>query len=336
MRNPFISSQMEHVPVLRNSVQKYLNLKAGDKVVDTTLGLGGHALEILKSIGEKGVLIAFEQDERNLEESKKRLKKYNHQIIYFHENFSYLKTRVTGRNSAKLSFHLEPVDAILFDLGISSPHVDDEERGFSFMNDGPLDMRFDQRQKLTAADVVNTYREEHLSKIFFEFGEEPFGRKIARGICERRKNMNFKSTLELAQFIEEVSPVNVRKRQKIHPATRVFQALRIEVNNELDSLKEGLRGAASLLSIGGRIVVISYHSLEDRIVKHFFKDLMKPPASYEESIYKTYGDPFFEALTKKPVIPSEEEILSNPRSRSAKLRAYVKLKELKEPDNQDG
>lgn len=148
--------------------------------------------------------------------------------------------------------------------------------------------------------------------------------------------MNFKSTLELAQFIEEVSPVNVRKRQKIHPATRVFQALRIEVNNELDSLKEGLRGAASLLSIGGRIVVISYHSLEDRIVKHFFKDLMKPPASYEESIYKTYGDPFFEALTKKPVIPSEEEILSNPRSRSAKLRAYVKLKELKEPDNQDG
>ncbi|MEK7547340.1 MAG: 16S rRNA (cytosine(1402)-N(4))-methyltransferase RsmH [Patescibacteria group bacterium] len=336
MRNPFISSQMEHVPVLRNSVQKYLNLKAGDKVVDTTLGLGGHALEILKSIGEKGVLIAFEQDERNLEESKKRLKKYNHQIIYFHENFSYLKTRVTGRNSAKLSFHLEPVDAVLFDLGISSPHVDDEERGFSFMNDGPLDMRFDQRQKLTAADVVNTYREEHLSKIFFEFGEEPFGRKIARGICERRKNMNFKSTLELAQFIEEVSPVNVRKRQKIHPATRVFQALRIEVNNELDSLKEGLRGAASLLSIGGRIVVISYHSLEDRIVKHFFKDLMKPPASYEESIYKTYGDPFFEALTKKPVIPSEEEILSNPRSRSAKLRAYVKLKELKEPDNQDG
>ena len=227
------------------------------------------------------------------------------------------------------------VDKVLFDLGISSPHVDDKERGFSFMSDGPLDMRFDRRQKLTAADVVNTYREEHLSKIFFEFGEEPFGRRIARGICERRKNINFKSTLELAQFIEEISPVNVRKRQKIHPATKVFQALRIEVNNELDSLKEGLRGAASLLRVGGRIVVISYHSLEDRIVKHFFKDLMKPPASYEESIYKTYSDPFFEALTKKPVIPSEEEILSNPRSRSAKLRAYIKLKELKEPDNQD-
>jgi 16S rRNA (cytosine1402-N4)-methyltransferase len=329
MRNPFISSQMDHVPVLKNSVQKYLNLRAGDKVVDATLGLGGHALDILESIGEKGVLIAFEQDERNLEESKRRLKKYNHQIIYFHENFRYLKTRIIGsRHAASL------VDAILFDLGISSPHVDDKERGFSFMSDGPLDMRFDQRQKLTAADVVNTYREENLSKIFFEFGEEPFGRKIARGICERRKNMNFKSTLELAQFIEEISPVNVRKRQKIHPATKVFQALRIEVNNELDSLKEGLMGAASLLSIGGRIVVISYHSLEDRIVKHFFKDLIKPPASYEESIYKTYSDPFFEALTKKPVIPSEEEILSNPRSRSAKLRAYIKLKELNEPDDQ--
>lgn len=326
MRNSFISSQMEHVPVLKNSVQKYLNLKAGDKVVDATLGLGGHAEDILKSIGKRGVLIAFEQDERNLKEAKKRLKKYDHQIIYFHENFRYLKTRITGRNSAKLSFPLESVDAILFDLGISSPHVDDESRGFSFMNDGPLDMRFDQRQKLTAADVINTYSEEHLSKIFFEFGEELFSRKIARGICERRKNMNFKSTLELAQFIEEISPVNVRKRQKIHPATKVFQALRIEVNNELDSLKEGLRGAASLLSIGGRIVVISYHSLEDRIVKHFFRDLMKPPASYEESIYQTHGDPFFESLTKKPVIPSEEEILSNPRSRSAKLRAYRKLK----------
>lgn len=310
-------AQMEHLSVLKADVQKFLQLAPGEVVVDATLGLGGHSLDILKAVGGSGKLIAFEQDERNLQEAKRRLKAYEKQIVYVHDNFCNLKTRVNENGFSQ-------VDAILFDLGLSSPHVDEGERGFSFMKEAPLDMRFDQRQSLTAEIMVNTYEEEKLAEIFHVYGEEPMGRKIARMICERRKEKPFTSTTELAEFVAGVVPKKFAK--KVHGATRVFQALRIAVNDELEVLKTALRESMEILKIGGRVVIISYHSLEDRIVKHFFKELERPVAVGEESIYSNFGDPFVENLAKKPVVPDEEEIKENPRSRSAKLRAYKKLK----------
>ncbi len=306
---------MEHVSVLKNDVQKYLSLKDAEKVVDATLGLGGHSLDILEKVGKSGHLYAFEQDERNLEEAKKRLKDFDSQITYFHDNFRYLKTRITG------------VDAILFDLGLSSPHIEDAARGFSFQNEGPLDMRFDPRAKLTAEIVLNTYAEDDLANIFFKYGEERMGRKVARKICEEREERPFKTTVQLREFLETF--MFQKRGKKAHPATKIFQALRIEVNEELKVLEEVLEQAAEILNIGGRVVVISYHSLEDRIVKQFFKKLIQPPITDpQEALYRNHGDPIFEALTKKPVVPTDEEIELNPRSRSAKLRAYKKLKSL--------
>lgn len=312
---------MEHVSVLKEDVQKYLDLKAGDVFVDATLGLGGHSRDSLERVGKEGKLIAFEQDERNLGEAKERLKAYEKQIVYIHDNFRHLKTRVTGSE-------FNQIDAILFDLGLSSPHVDEEDRGFSFGKDGPLDMRFDPRGKLTAAGVVNEYSEENLMKIFFEYGEEKMSRKIAGRIVERRADKLFSSTIELAEFIESVVP---RKRSKkgssSHPATKIFQALRIEVNDELGALSDALEQTVDILRVGGRVVAISYHSLEDRMVKKFFKKLEKPEATGENAIYSNFDDPIVKSLTKKPVVPSEIEVEDNPRSRSAKLRAYVKVRE---------
>ncbi len=310
---------MEHISVLKDDVEKYLGLTAGNSAVDATLGLGGHAKMILEAIGEEGRLYAFEQDERNLIEAKKRLKEYDKQTIYFKDNFRYLKKRIT-------ELGVKEVDAILFDLGLSSPHVDEPERGFSFMEDGPLDMRFDQSSSLTAADVLNTYEESELADIFFHYGEERLSRKIARRVCEYRKAEKFFSTVQLAKFLEKILPrPNLKKGKKRHPATKIFQALRIEVNDEMTVLKEALEQAVEILRVGGRIVVISYHSVEDRVVKQFFKSLLTPKASPEEMLYRTHGEPLVESLTKKPVVPSPEEVEKNPRSRSAKLRAYKLL-----------
>jgi 16S rRNA (cytosine1402-N4)-methyltransferase len=314
---------MEHVSVLKSTVQKYLDLREGDVVIDTTLGLGGHAADCLKRVGGSGLLIAFEQDERNLKEAKIRLKQYEKQIVYIHDNFRYLKSRVT---SIKKSHGFDLVDAIFFDLGLSSPHVDDGERGFAFLKDGPLDMRFDQRQKLTASEVVNGYSEEDLVRIFFEYGEEKMSRKAAKAICERRVDKKFSTTGELASFLEGKLHYSSKRSSKAHPATKIFQAIRIEVNDELNVLKEALDQAIELLKVGGRVVVISYHSLEDRIVKQFFQKLLNPPASSDQMVYRNFGDPIVEKLSKKPVTPTSEEILENSRSRSAKLRAYVKLR----------
>jgi 16S rRNA (cytosine1402-N4)-methyltransferase len=308
---------MEHVSVLRNSVQKYLELIEGEVVIDGTLGLGGHSLDILNKIGKSGRLFAFDQDARNLDFAVERLKAFEKQIVFINDNFRYLKKRITGEG-------VESVDAILLDLGLSSPHVDTADRGFSFMQDGPLDMRFDPEGSLTAAKVLNTYAEEDLVDIFFKYGEEKYARKIADKICQKREKKEFESTLQLAEFIESVKPKKRSKRGKSsHPATQIFQALRIEVNDELKALEEVLEQSMDLLGIGGRLVVIAYHSLEDRIVKRFMKKLLRPPG---DGVYSNHGDPYIELLTKKPVFPSEEEIESNPRSRSAVLRAIKKTR----------
>lgn len=311
---------MEHKSVLKEESIEMMNLREGSVAVDATLGLGGHSLLISEKIGESGHLYTFEQDERNLKEAKERLKQHSNQITYFHENFRHLKTSITGAGTSY-------VDAILFDLGLSSPHVDEADRGFSFLKEGPLDMRYDQRGKLTAESVINNYREEDLMKIFYQYGEDPYSKLIARKICEHRKANPFKTTMDLSLFLEAMVPA--KKKMKIHPATKVFQALRIEVNNEMNVLKEALEQSVKILKVGGRIVIISYHSLEDTIVKHFFKDLEHPEEKDpEKMMYQVTGDPIVKAITKKPVVPSELEVKENPRSRSAKLRAYEKLREL--------
>jgi len=311
---------MEHKSVLKEESILLMNLEEGMTVIDATLGLGGHSKIIVEKIGKTGHLYAFEQDDRNLKEAKERLKKHEKQITYFHENFRYLKTSVTGVG-------IKHVDAILFDLGLSSPHVDEGDRGFSFQKEGPLDMRYDQRGSLTAEIVINNYKEEDLARIFYKYGEDSFGGFISRKICERRKTQPFTSTLDLSLFLDQIIPA--KRKKKINPATKVFQALRIEVNDELNVLKEALQQSIEMLKIGGRIVVISYHSLEDTIVKHFFKELERPEEKdLEKLIYQVTADPIVKAVTRKPVIPSEVEVKENPRSRSAKLRAYEKLREV--------
>jgi len=285
------------------------------KVVDCTLGLGGHSEEILKRIGPKGKLMAFDQDAENLERSKERLSKHLKQIILVNRNFEFLKEEIEKQN-------FRNPDAIFFDLGLSSPHVDDPGRGFSFHKDGPLDMRYDQSQHLTAERVVNTFSEEKLADIFFHFGEERRSRWIAKKIVHRRKESPFVSTMDLSDFL-----VNIMGwKEKHHPATRVFQALRIFVNRELETLETALHQAIDVLKPKGRIVVISYHSLEDRIVKNIFryytqecicpKFLPVCQCNFKKKLY---------LLTKKPIIPSDSEVQSNPRARSAKLRGAERI-----------
>lgn len=299
-------------------MQKCLEVMSGELVVDATLGLGGHSEDLLKRLGNQGKLIAFEQDQRNLDLARVRLSQFSRQVRYIHDNFRYLKTRITQEGFGQ-------VDAILFDLGLSSPHVDDPERGFSFLHDGPLDMRFDQRNELSAAEVVNGYQEAELARIFFQYGEERMARKFAREICEKRKTALFTTTKQLADFLEMLAP-RFKGKKSAHPATKVFQALRIEVNDEITVLKEALSQAVEVLKVGGRLAVIAYHSLEDRLVKQFFKSLEKPKPEPEQLIYRNFGDPIVKIITRKPIIPSEEEIQCNPRSRSAKLRALKKIR----------
>lgn len=314
-------TELIHTPVLLSETLDLLNLEAnlpakqaGKKVIDGTLGLGGHAEAILKKLGPKGKLMAFDQDERNLEEAKRRLKKYEKQITYIHSNFEHL-----AENASK--HHFQP-DAILLDLGLSSPHIDDPRRGFSFMKEGPLDMRFDKRQTLTAEKVVNSYSEKDLAGVIYRYGEERRSRPIARAIVQARKVSPIKTTTQLAEIIAET----IRGKSKIHPATQTFQALRIYVNRELEVLEKVLEDSLGLLKKGGRMVVISYHSLEDRIVKNFFRDQTRNcicpkelpicQCNFEKKLY---------ILTRKPIIPTGIEVSRNPRSRSAKLRAAERL-----------
>lgn len=298
-----------HIPVLLTECLDHLKLSNGTQVIDCTLGLGGHSLEILKKIGKKGKLMVFEQDGVNLKEAKKRLAKYEKQIIFVHDNFENIKKHVKK--------HKFKPEAILFDLGLSSPHIDNPERGFAIKDDGPLDMRFDKRISITAEKVVNKTSEKELANIIFHYGEEKRSRIIARKIVERRKEKPIKTTHELAEIIKNT----IKGPARIHPAKLTFQALRIYVNRELEVLESALDEAIKLLVPGGHIVVISYHSLEDRIVKRKFryyaqdcicpKELHICQCNFKKRLY---------ILTKRPIIPLGIEVESNPRARSAKLR----------------
>lgn len=305
--------ELTHEPVLLQEVLENMDLKKKRIVVDCTVGLGGHAKEIVENLPKNGKLICFDLDPDQIRAAKKKLRKYKDRTVFINASFSDLAEQIR-------KLKLRGIDGILFDLGIASTHVDDPERGFSFLNEGPLDMRFNRKSELTAAEIVNTYTEKELIRIFQEYGEERFARKIAREILSRRKKRKFKTTKELANSIQKL----INRKSRIHPATRVFQALRIEVNKELDALPAAFEQALELLRPKGRIVVISYHSLEDRIVKHFFKEHALSYVNLPEEDRTKMLKPELTIITKKPISPTEEEIMQNPRSRSAKLRVAEK------------
>lgn len=295
-------------------VLQQLELPEKMNVVDGTLGLGGHAKRMLETMHPDGQLIGFDVDDDNMAVARENLKSFGPRAVFVRSNFSNLQEELK-------KLKIRSVEAILLDLGLSSPQVDNPEKGFSFMREGALDMRFDKTQPLTAADVINTYSGNELMRIFFEYGEERFARKIATEIVRRRKARSFKTTTELANFIEKL----IGRKGHIHPATRVFQALRIEVNHELDVLMSTLRQAVEVLKKHGRLAVISYHSLEDRAVKQFFKECARDFINEPDKLTTTHLKPTLKIVTKKPIVPSDAEVARNPRSRSAKLRVAEKI-----------
>lgn len=313
-----------HKPVLLQETIDALGLKPGMTVVDATLGGGGHALEVLKKIGEKGRLIAFDQDEDAIARFEKRIEagsgktSAEKSITLLHDNFSTLKDRLASVGISK-------VDAIVADLGISSDQLAEIDRGMSFQTDARLDMRMDARSDLTAADVVNTYSEEQLRTVLQEYGEEKYAASIARAITRSRIDQQITRTLQLVDIIEKAVPPAYRHK-KLHFATKTFQALRIEVNGELEMLRPFLTQAVDVLAPGGRLAVITFHSGEDSIVKKFMRENARgcicPP---EFPVCRCEGVAKLKIVTRKFIAPSEKEVVENPRSRSAKLRVAEKV-----------
>jgi 16S rRNA (cytosine1402-N4)-methyltransferase len=296
----------QHVPVLLEEALEYLNVRPGGVIVDATLGLAGHASEIAKRLGAEGRLICFDRDPEAMEAAKVRLEEVKAELELAGRGMP--EVVYEPRAFSDVSNRIEPgsLDGLLADFGVSSLQLDEAHRGFSFRTDGPLDMRMDTRSGETAEQVVNQEDENELADLIYEFGEERRSRRIARAIVRARP---ISTTAELAQVISAAAPS--MKGDKIHPATRTFQALRIRVNNELGEIQSLLKSAGSLLTPGGRLVLISFHSLEDRLVKDAFRE------AGQAKIMKV--------LTKKPVVAVEQEQLRNPRSRSAKMRAAEKI-----------
>lgn len=308
---------MKHISVLLQESISSLNLKENSIVVDATLGYGGHSSNILERVN-KGYLFAFDQDSEAIRYSTDRLNKIGTNFTIIKSNFVNMKEELNKRDINK-------VDAVLFDLGVSSPQLDDESRGFSFHNDARLDMRMDREQKLSAYEVVNEYSEQDLSRIFYKYGEDKFSKSIASKIVEYRKNKPIETTLELVEVIKSGVPMKYRINK--HPARQIFQAIRIEVNHELDVIEPALSQALELLRVGGRVAVITFHSLEDRLVKNYFKEKTKVDDKVKgmPNIPDEYL-PDFKLVVNKAIIPSEEEIENNPRARSSKLRVIERIK----------
>ena len=305
--------EFEHIPVLLNECIEGLNVKKDGIYVDGTLGGAGHSLEIAKRL-DTGMLIGIDRDEEAIKKAKDILKDFSN-IIYVHNNHDNIKNIL-------LDLQINKVDGILLDLEVSSYQIDEETRGFSYMSDSPLDMRMDKTQELTAKIVINTYPEEKLANIIYKYGEEKFSRQIARKICEYRKNKQIETTKELVEIIEKCIP----KQKQGHPAKRTFQAIRIEVNNEIKPLYNTVVNAIDSLNSGGRLCIITFHSLEDRAVKQAYIDSLGKCTCPPDLPYCMCGNkPKGKIITKKPIIPTEEEMNSNTRSRSAKLRIFEKI-----------
>ncbi len=284
-----------HIPVLLKDVIEYLDCRPNKIYVDCTVGEGGHAEAILNKTSPKGRLIGIERDADALKVAEERLRRFANRFVLINDDFINISEILKGQG-------IKRVDGVLFDLGVSSFQLEDSSRGFSFMVDAPLDMRMDRRENVKASDLVNTLSEDQLRELLWKYGEERWAKRIAAAIVRERRGKPIEKTLQLVEIITNAVPTPYRYK-KIHPATRTFQALRIIVNRELEVLPKALQEASRYLDIGGRLCVISFHSLEDRIVKQTLRSLP------------------LRILTKKPVIPSKEEIALNPRARSAKLRA---------------
>jgi 16S rRNA (cytosine1402-N4)-methyltransferase len=304
-----------HRPVLRDEVITFLITKHDGVYVDGTLGGGGHAENILEKIYPLGTLVGIDADADAHSEAGKRLQRFSAKVVFVHDNNANIRSILQSHN-------FPPIQGLLLDLGVSSFQLDEGSKGFSFRGNDVLDMRMDRRQPFSASTIINTYSDEELADIFWKYGEEKNSRKIARAIVERRGMKKIETTGDLAGVVERRVPGQFLTKT----LARVFQALRIEVNHELDSLSRTLNETVDLLASGGRIVVISYHSLEDRIVKSFF---MEQSATVIPSGHKLVPDtpasPTLRVLTKKPVVPSREEQSSNPRSRSAKMRVAERI-----------
>lgn len=298
-----MENKIVHIPVLDKEVIDYLALKKGMIILDCTVGAGGHAERILEEIGDTGCLIGIDRDEEVLREAKLRLSRVSDRFRLFHSNYKDMDYVL---NAAGIS----GIDGAVFDLGASSFQMDSAERGFSIKAGGPLDMRMDRNEMLTAGDIVNKYPKPELIDIFRKYGDEYFAGRITERIIKERERSAIKTTGRLACIVQESVPYKFRFR-RIHPATKVFMALRIAVNREIENLEAGLSRAAVVLNKKSRLCVISFHSVEDRVVKNKFKELAKAEA--------------FKIITKKPIQPGEGEMRNNPRSRSAKLRIAEKI-----------
>ena len=307
-----------HVSVLLNECIENLNIKPDGIYLDGTLGLGGHSYQIASRL-EGGRLICIDRDETAIGRAGKRLAPFGDKVTFVHGNFS-------GAAEILDSLGIDAVDGMLFDLGVSSPQLDETQRGFSYLHDAPLDMRMDASDSLTAYEVVNSWDENRLNRILWDYGEERYARRITAAILSARAKKPIESTLELVEIIKSAMPAKAL-REKQHPAKRSFQAIRIAVNDELASVDRMLRGAVPCLNQGGRLAVITFHSLEDRIVKtglaEFAKGCTCPPDFPVCVCGKT---PDVKLVNKKPILPTQEEIEENPRARSAKLRVAEKLK----------
>ena len=293
-----------HTPVLLQEVIEGMHAYKGAVLVDATLGGGGYTQSLAEEIGSDGIIIAFDQDEKAIQRAKARLKNVPAQIVYVHANFRHLDVELKRLD-------LSEIDGCVFDLGLSSDQLEQSGRGFTFLKDEPLKMTFTENPEsvlFTALDIVNEWKEESIADVIYGYGEERYARRIAKAIVESRKEKKIETTFELVAVVRDAVPTRYREG-KIHPATKTFQALRIAVNDELGALEDGLHQSYELVRKGGRIVVVSFHSLEDRMVKRFFKE-----KAHQGSII----------LTKKPIVASEEELQANPRARSAKLRILEK------------
>lgn len=310
--------EFAHIPVMLNECLEGLNIKADGTYVDGTVGGAGHSIEIVKRLSENGRLICVDKDEDALKAAGERLAPYKDRVTFIHDDYKNLVNELDSIGVGK-------VNGILLDLGVSSYQLDNAERGFSYMKDAPLDMRMDRSQRISAHEVVNGYTESELARILFDYGEEKLARQIARNIVRERSEKPIETTLELAKIVEDTYPAKTRWKFG-HPAKRTFQAIRIEVNDELSSLGEAVTAMARRLEKGGRMAVITFHSLEDRIVKSAFKELSLActcPPDFPVCVCGKVQE--VELVNKKPITASEEELENNSRSQSAKLRVIEKL-----------
>ncbi len=307
--------EFQHKPVMLKEVIGSLNIRPEGTYVDGTIGGAGHSSEIAARLSGEGKLYGFDQDAAAIEAATKRLEQYKDRVSIIRSNYSEMRERLS-------ELGVTSVDGILLDLGVSSYQLDDAERGFTYRTDAPLDMRMDQRQSLSAKEVVNGYSESELTRILRDYGEERFARNIAKHIVAEREKHQIETTGELISIIKAAIPAKAREGGG-HPAKRTFQAIRIEVNRELDVLSDSLDGMIDMLDDGGRICVITFHSLEDRIVKDTFRRNENPctcPPSFPVCVCGK--KPKGRVITRKPIVPSEEETEENPRSKSAKLRVF--------------